>query len=461
MAFRILSEEEKLFMTQEQLEIYERELKLYKERLAFVEKVEQIEKADIKKFTPSLRPIRVISSPRLVPFENKGTGRIELKKAPVKTPDMSVYAAKRISENDISAFISSSASVRARTGISRELMDSISGKAASAAVPLKKNISISKTAAPSFRQRGFESPAADMRVQLAKKPLADFDIRSFSAPERKSPELRKTGLAVMTAREFAKPEFSTVKLDMPPKAGVLSAAFTAPERQQVRLNVPAKAAVPSAEFRLAALSAPRVERRPVKKFEAKHFAMPSLSRPQLRAVSAAVPKLHSFEAQQVKAEVKRHETMPALKLADFRKPEVSAKVNVKAVPKIKHTEFGMPEIKAPKLSKPDRPEVKAGSFNAPEMPEIRLSVNVSPVKPQFSVKSMPEAKAEIRKPQVIDSSKLDLSRLNFMAGREKKDLSALENDIISKTEKIRSLDTDSIRDNILSAFKNDVKGTEV
>ncbi|HNZ99224.1 hypothetical protein [Ruminococcus sp.] len=460
MAFRILSEEEKLFMTKEQLEVYERELRLYKERLAFIEKVEQIERADIKKFIPSLRPVSVISSPRLVPFENKGTGRIELKKTAVKMPDMSVYAARKISENDITGFMDAAASAKARAGISRELMGSISRRAASAAAPLTNKISISKTAVPSFRHRGFESPAADMRVQLMKKPTAEFDIRSFSAPERKAPRLRKPGIATITAGQFAKPEFSAVKLDTPAKAAAFSAVFTAPERQEVKLNVPSKAAVPSAEFRLAALSAPKVERRPVRKYEAKHFAMPSLSRPQLKAVSAAVPKLRSFEAQQVKAEVKRPETMPALKLADFRKPEVSAKISRKDVPEIKHTEFGMPEIKAPKLSKPDRPEVKAGSFNAPEMPEIRLSVNVSPVKPQFSVKPIPEVRAEIRKPEII-ACKPDLSRLNFMAGHEKKDVSVLEKAIISKTEKIRSLNTDSLRDNILSAFKNDIKGTEV
>ena len=105
MAFKILSEEEKLFMTEKQLEIYENELRLYKERLAFVEKVEKLEGAEIKKFTPSLRNIGAVSSPELAPFENKGIGRIELNKTAVRVQDTSLYAARTISKTDITGFI--------------------------------------------------------------------------------------------------------------------------------------------------------------------------------------------------------------------------------------------------------------------------------------------------------------------------------------------------------------------
>ena len=484
MAFKILSEEEKLFMTEKQLEIYENELRLYKERLAFVEKVEKLEGAEIKKFTPSLRNIGAVSSPELAPFENKGIGRIELNKTAVRVQDTSLYAARTISKTDITGFIKATAPIMNRAGISRELGGSLAEKAASVGKTGARNISISKAAVRTFAKRSFDSSVAERKAELIKKPVADIDIRSFAAPERKVPELKKASIAPMTAREFAQPALSAVKLDMPAaapvfssavtiperaavklsmpaKASVFSSAVTMPERSAVKLSVPAKAAVPSAEFRLAALSAPKLERRPVKKYDGKRFAMPALSRPELKTVTAAAPKLGSFEAKTVKAEVKHPGTMPALKLVDFRKPEVSAKISKKTVPQIKNAEFEMPGIKAPKLSKPERPEFRIGSFSAPEMPEIRLSVNVKPVKPEFSVKAMPEVKAELRKPNIISAEGLDFSKLNFMEGFEKKDTTALQESIISKTEKIRKMDTKSLQDSVLSAFKNDIKGTEV
>ena len=484
MAFKILSEEEKLFMTEKQLEVYEKELRLYKERLAFVEQVEKMESAEIKKFTPSLRPIGEISSPELAPFENKGIGRIELKKTAAKVPDTELYAARTISKTDITGFIKATAHIMDRAGLNKELGGSLAEKASSAGRLGTRNISISKKAIRAFAQRSFDSSVAERKAELTKKPVAEFDIRSFAAPERKVPELKKTSIAPMTAREFAKPALSAVQLDMPArasvfssavtmperaavklsmpeKASVFSSAVTMPERSAVKLSVPAKAAVPAAEFRLAALSAPKLERRPVRKYDGRRFAMPALSRPELKTVTAAAPKLSSFEAKAVRAELDMPETMPALKLVDFHKPEVSAKVSKKAVPEIKSAEFEMPEIKAPNLVKSSRPEVKIGSFNAPEMPEIRLSVNVSPVKHEFTVKSMPEVKAEIRKPEIISGDRLDFSKLNFMAGFEKRDTSALQESIISKTEKIKSMDLKGLQDSVLSAFKNDIKGTEV
>ena len=461
MAFKILSEEEKLFMTEKQLEVYEKELRLYKERLAFVEQVEKMESAEIKKFTPSLRPIGEISSPELAPFENKGIGRIELKKTAAKVPDTELYAARTISKTDITGFIKATAHIMDRAGLNKELGGSLAEKAASAGRLDTRNISISKKAIRAFAQRSFDSSVAERKAELTKKPVAEFDIRSFAAPERKVPELKKTSIAPMTAREFAKPALSAVQLDMPARASVFSSAVTMPERAAVKLSVPAKAAVPAAEFRLAALSAPKLEHRPVRKYDGRRFAMPALSRPELKTVTAAAPKLSSFEAKAVRAELDMPETMPALKLVDFHKPEVSAKVSKKAVPEIKSAEFEMPEIKAPNLVKSSRPEVKIGSFNAPEMPEIRLSVNVSPVKHEFSVKAMPEVKAEIRKPEIISGDRLDFSKLNFMAGFEKRGTSALQESIISKTEKIKSMDLKGLQDSVLSAFKNDIKGTEV
>ena len=461
MAFKILSEEEKLFMTEKQLEVYEKELRLYKERLAFVEQVEKMESSEIKKFTPSLRPIGEISSPELAPFENKGIGRIELKKTAAKVPDTELYAARTISKTDITGFIKATAHIMDRAGLNKELGGSLAEKASSAGRLDTRNISISKKAVRAFAQRSFDSSVAERKAELTKKPVAEFDIRSFAATERKVPELKKTSIAPMTAREFAKPALSAVQLDMPARASVFSSAVTMPERSAVKLSVPAKAAVPAAEFRLAALSAPKLERRPVRKHDSKRFAMPALRRPELKTVTAAVPKLSSFEAKAVRAELDMPETMPALKLVDFHKPEVSAKVSKKAVPEIKSAEFEMPEIKAPNLVKSSRPEAKIGSFNAPEMPEIRLSVNVSPVKHEFSVKAMPEVKAEIRKPEIISGDRLDFSKLNFMAGFEKRDTSALQESIISKTEKIKSMDLKGLQDSVLSAFKNDIKGTEV
>ena len=48
MAFKILNDEEISLLTDEQVECYQKELKIYKQREAFVEKLTKLENAEIK-----------------------------------------------------------------------------------------------------------------------------------------------------------------------------------------------------------------------------------------------------------------------------------------------------------------------------------------------------------------------------------------------------------------------------
>lgn len=59
MAFKILKPEEIELLTAEQREHYERELEDYKQRVAFVEKLTELEKAEIRFHKPKLRPVNV------------------------------------------------------------------------------------------------------------------------------------------------------------------------------------------------------------------------------------------------------------------------------------------------------------------------------------------------------------------------------------------------------------------
>ena len=527
MAFKILSEEEKLFMTEKQLEVYEKELKLYKERLAFVEKVEQIEGADIKKYKPTFRAIGEISSHGLAPYENKGIGRVELRKAAIDEPSAKLFASRSISSADITDFVNAAASVRDRIGLGSKLGSALSRKAAAGDIGARK-ISISKAAINTFKERHFDSSAQMRKVSLSKKPVAGFESRSFAAPELKPAAVKKTAVSAMEAREFKAPQFTaalkkntvtgfeskgfaapeikpvalkkaavsamaarefrapqfTAALKKNTVAGFDSRAFTAPEVKSVelkksavpamaardfrapqfaaaRVKVPGKTEVPASGFSLNAGNAAKISRPDVKGYSGRSFNMPSLSRPEIKAAAAAAPVIKRFDAPRADVPERSAMTMPSLKLVDFHRQEIKAKVNRAELPEIKKPRFGMPEIKAPALTKSGRPKIVSRHFSQPDMPEIRLSVNVSPERPGFRAGKMPEVRAEIKKPEIISGDKLDFSRLNFMAAPKKSGQSVTQEQIIAKTERIKALDTVSICDNILSVFNNDIKGTEV
>lgn len=71
MAFRILSEEQLLLLTDKQQKQYEKELDIYKKRVAFVEQLEKFENADFKPYTPKLSKITVTDKIEIKEFHRQ------------------------------------------------------------------------------------------------------------------------------------------------------------------------------------------------------------------------------------------------------------------------------------------------------------------------------------------------------------------------------------------------------
>lgn len=71
MAFRILSEEQLLLLTDKQQKQYEKELDIYKKRVAFVEQLEKFENADFKPYTPKLSKISVADKIEIKEFHRQ------------------------------------------------------------------------------------------------------------------------------------------------------------------------------------------------------------------------------------------------------------------------------------------------------------------------------------------------------------------------------------------------------
>lgn len=88
MAFRILEQDELDILDDEQRKQYERELKLYQQRTAFVEHLEMLENAMIEPYEPKLVSISVISEPDVKPYR-KVEYVISLCE-PVQRPDLQV-----------------------------------------------------------------------------------------------------------------------------------------------------------------------------------------------------------------------------------------------------------------------------------------------------------------------------------------------------------------------------------
>ena len=86
MAFRILNEEELSLLTDEQAEYYQKELEIYKQREAFVEKLTKLENAEIKPYKPNLKSIDIIREIEFAPFISPERQKLSLK--PMQKPEL-------------------------------------------------------------------------------------------------------------------------------------------------------------------------------------------------------------------------------------------------------------------------------------------------------------------------------------------------------------------------------------
>ena len=79
MAFKILNDEEISLLTDEQVECYQKELKIYKQREDFVEKLTKLENAEIKPYKPNLKSIDIIREIEFAPFISPERKRLNMK----------------------------------------------------------------------------------------------------------------------------------------------------------------------------------------------------------------------------------------------------------------------------------------------------------------------------------------------------------------------------------------------
>jgi len=88
MAFRILSEEEVSLLDEEQRKQYEKELRIYRQRAAFVEQIEAYEKVRIPPYEPDLKPITVMKKFEVKPYTRPEYTVAEYK--PVEKPELPI-----------------------------------------------------------------------------------------------------------------------------------------------------------------------------------------------------------------------------------------------------------------------------------------------------------------------------------------------------------------------------------
>lgn len=411
MAFKILNDEEISLLTDEQVECYQKELKIYKQREAFVEKLTKLENEEIKPYKPNLKSIDIIREIEFAPFISPERKRLNMK--PMQKPELPDDLIGKASEKiNISEVIKSNAVLKEQISFNHKLFSKVNNFKC---YEQKQYIlpEFSKPVIPDATFNKLENVLSNP-VQI-KKP-AELKLQSFIAPVKNNVTLSKVAMPEFKAGVFVKPEAPKLDFAVNAKPETVIKPFEKPEFtlkaflkvQKVNVNMPT--------FRQSERNKLDISVNVKSDFKIRTFKTPETTVTDLPQIRKAEVEIGSFQPPvQPKLDIKLN-TVPDVKVKGFEKPEFeSVSIPVIRKPDVSHIEFHAPEKREIKLSAVAKPSINVKPFKKPqdiktELPEFpKVNINIgSFTKPQ---EIKPKLNAQIKpfKP-ITNFKKTELSR---------------------------------------------------
>lgn len=179
MAFKILNEEELSLLTDEQIACYQKELDIYKQREAFVEKLTKLENAEIKPYKPNLKSIDIIREIEFAPFISPEQKRLNMK--PMQKPELPDDLIGKASEKiNISEVIKSNAVLKEQIGFNHKLFS----KANNFKCYEQKQYVLHKLSKPVIPDTTFTRLENVLLKPVNIKKTAKLNLHEFIAPEK-------------------------------------------------------------------------------------------------------------------------------------------------------------------------------------------------------------------------------------------------------------------------------------
>lgn len=411
MAFKILNEEELSLLTDEQAEHYEKELEIYRQREAFVEKLTKLENAEIKPYKPDLKSIDIIREIEFSSFTSPERQKLSLK--PMQKPELPNDLIGKASEKiNISEVIKANSVLKEHVNFNQVLFS----KADNFRCYEHKQYILPEFSKPVIPDATFARLENVLSKPVQIKKPAELNLQNFIAPEKNKVVLSKAAIPKIKAGVFVKPEAPKLSFAVNAKPETVIKPFEKPEFTLKDFPEVSKSNVNMPFFRLPERSKPEITVNVKSDLKIGAFKMPETTVEDLPQIRKANVEIGSFQPPvQSKLDIKLN-VVSDVKIKAFEKTEFEAvKLPVIRKPDVSHIEFYAPEKRDIKLAAVTKPSINIRSFKKPraikaELPELpNVNINIgSFTKPQ-EIKPKLNAKIKTFKP-ITNFKKPELSR---------------------------------------------------
>lgn len=392
MAFKILNEEEISLLTGDQLDQYEKELDIYKQREAFVEKLTKLENAEIKPYKPDLKPIDVIGRIEFAPFTRPERQKLNLK--PAQKPKLPhKLLDKANGEINISGVIQLIPVRKERVNFDQGLFS----KACHFRSYKHKLHTVPAFSRPVIPDVTFAKLENVFSAPVQAKRSVEWNVKPFNAPDKTAivlskvskPEI-KTGTFVKlnapelhievnvksetAVKSFKKPGFALTALPEISKVNTNMSAFRLPERNKPEIAVNLKS-----DFKIGSFRLPETTITDLPQMRRANAEIMSFENPEFKAVE--LPEIPTIEIRQVgfhapeKWELKLMTAVkPSIDIKSFERPqEIRTELPVLPKVNINFENFSKPQRNKPKLKTQVKVFKPITNFKKPESVHPELS----------------------------------------------------------------------------------------
>lgn len=372
MAFKILKPEEIELLTAEQREHYERELEDYKQRVAFVEKLTELEKAEIRFHKPKLRPVNISGEVRLRSYVNPRRCRLSITCIQKQIlPDC--LSGRTNSSAFLSESVRPSILLEQKFGKNLERVFRLPSQVDGFGGYRQKQYALSTLHKPFIPDITFTKPKDIIPKPLQLINYTPCNVKNFESPEMKEVVLSKLSVPKIKAGFFVGPKISPIQYGVDIKAVSAVKSFKRPEHMVADL--------------------PKF---PVPKIKAGFFAGPKVSPTQCGVDLKSVPAVKSFKKPEHILTNAADISIATVAVHTFCKPERNIPrfdIDIKADIEIRS--YQKPGYGTVKLHKVPRASVSHARFRAPEKQEFRKVTATRP-----DVRTVPYKKMQGFEPKI-------------------------------------------------------------
>jgi len=380
MAFKILTEEEKELLSEEQLRRYESELEMYQKRVDFVKKLEKLENVKIKPY--EVKKVKI-----------KDTSKVVIS-------DISIPGSKLHAENTVSDKISG---YRLLNKVDSEKMKKEMAAEVKNIDGREKLYTVIKKCSD-FNPKQIVTDKASVKIE--KKDIEAPEIGKFNVPSAGSLNIEKNECSVPQINNVSLknpeikniPEISAEKPDISVKICVntdgvsginkvsdpepVNINFTAPEAKMEQISVPEIKCVSVGKVEVGKASVEGIPER-------KDNRMPDISVSGIPSAKAEVPQTKALNVPSVNRMEKIDRSLTEIPSHySISVPSLNPSMSFKAPGSINTDNIRRPDISEINNMKFEKPEVKSDTV-IPKVPEVK---KVSVKMPGVSIKGITDIK---------------------------------------------------------------------